>query len=77
MANAGLIGVLFALQKGRCAGGCGQSLASCRIHVDHIVPRCLGGMDGRRNRQLTCDDCNIRKGGKHPLDYYRGLGFLL
>ena len=32
-------------------------------HVDHIVPRRLGGDDTLSNLQLLCATCNLRKGG--------------
>jgi 5-methylcytosine-specific restriction protein A len=33
-------------------------------HVDHIVPRKLGGDDSLLNLQLLCESCNLRKGGR-------------
>jgi 5-methylcytosine-specific restriction endonuclease McrA len=33
-------------------------------HVDHIVPRKLGGDDSLTNLQLLCEQCNLRKGGR-------------
>ena len=62
-------------QKGKCA--------YCRVllrgkwHVDHIVPLFLGGHNGPSNLQLTCPQCNLEKGAKHPLDFARVTGRLL
>ncbi len=33
-------------------------------HVDHIVPRKLGGDDSLNNLQLLCQQCNLKKGGR-------------
>jgi len=32
-------------------------------HVDHIIPRRLGGDDGMDNLQALCKPCNLSKGG--------------
>jgi 5-methylcytosine-specific restriction endonuclease McrA len=32
-------------------------------HVDHIIPRRLGGDDSLLNLQLLCASCNLSKGG--------------
>ena len=33
-------------------------------HVDHIIPRTLGGSDELLNLQLLCVQCNLQKGGR-------------
>lgn len=33
-------------------------------HVDHIIPRRLGGTDELHNLQLLCKECNLQKGGR-------------
>lgn len=41
-------------------------------HVDHIIPRSVGGADVEANVQLLCPKCNSRKGNRvHWLDYLR------
>ena len=35
---------------------------SGEFHVDHIIPRALGGADVEENLQLLCPRCNTRKG---------------
>ena len=54
--------VLAARQAGRCAL-CGFPL-DARMHVDHIVPRKLGGKNRMSNYQLVCASCNLAKGAK-------------
>lgn len=40
------------------------------FHVDHIIPRSLGGADVEENCQIICGTCNARKGAKvHWVDF--------
>lgn len=39
---------------------CGQEGS----HVDHVVPRALGGDDSLNNLQLLCRNCNLKKGAR-------------
>ena len=42
-------------------------------HVDHIIPRSLGGADVEENCQAICGRCNNRKGAKvHFVDFLGG-----
>ena len=47
----------------RDAGTC-QSCGQPGKHVDHILPRRLGGTDELSNLQLLCVQCNLSKGGR-------------
>lgn len=38
---------------------CGET---ADLHVDHIVPRMMGGSDLLDNLQLLCKRCNLHKG---------------
>lgn len=35
-------------------------------HVDHIIPRVLGGTDDPANLQALCQACNLAKGDRMP-----------
>jgi len=45
-----------------CCQQCGQDNGS--LHIDHIVPRRLGGSDHESNLQTLCQKCNLSKGGR-------------
>lgn len=51
-----------------CGRGAPEGVA---LHVDHVIPRCLGGSDEEENLAPACVDCNLGKGGKMP-DIARG-----
>jgi 5-methylcytosine-specific restriction endonuclease McrA len=69
------IRAIFKAQRGRCAY-C-RSRLGCDRHVDHIVPLADGGTNDRANLQLLCQDCNLAKSDRDPLDHARSLGMLL
>lgn len=57
----------------RCAA-CGQiDYSDDHWHVDHIIPRSIGGADVEINCQLLCETCNTRKGARvHWVDFLGG-----
>ena len=63
-------------QRGRCAY-CRTELTARNTHRDHIQPLSKGGTNDRRNIQLLCSSCNVRKHDSDPLDYARKLGRLV
>lgn len=67
---------LFALQRGKCACGCGQPLGD-DYHRDHRMPIALGGTNTDDNIQLLTATCNLQKGAKHPVDFMQQRGFLI
>lgn len=71
----GTVKQLSVLQQGKCAI-CRRSL-DAGFHVDHIIPLALGGSHTKRNIQLLCASCNVRKSAKHPIDFMQERGFLL
>lgn len=46
---------------------CGKSPPDVVLEIDHVVPKCSGGDDGKHNLLTACMDCNRGKGG-HGLD---------
>lgn len=64
-------------QGSKCAHSwCRKNLKSGK-HVDHIIPLKLNGSNGRKNLQLLCAPCNLKKNAKHPIDFARQNGMLL
>ena len=66
---------VFAMCGGRCAR-CNCTLdpsadlgASNSLHVDHVVPRSLHGLDHLSNYQPLCAVCNASKGKLSVIDY--------
>ena len=56
------ISICIERQDGKC-GICGDQLAG-EIHIDHIIPRALGGPDTLDNLQAAHAVCNLRKGAR-------------
>ena len=70
----GICRSLLSKQQGRCAS---CSTGSGPWHVDHIMPRMLGGKDDLGNLQVLCAPCNLRKGRKDPVAYANEIGRLI
>lgn len=66
---------LLLLQRGRC-GYC-RIRVRLRFHVDHIFPLARGGSNARKNLQILCPSCNLRKNAKDPLHFAREIGLLV
>ena len=61
-----LVQRLIASQRGRCGSyrdpmhkGCGGDLEGSKMHVDHIIPRIMGGGDEEENLQVLHSSCNL------------------
>jgi 5-methylcytosine-specific restriction protein A len=54
---------LLNAQHHRCAI-CNGPLGLYDSHIDHVMPRAMGGSDDVSNLQLTHMSCNTRKGGQ-------------
>ncbi len=66
---------ILRLQRRKCA------YCKCKVgddyHVDHIVALAIGGSNDRKNLQVLCPPCNMRKGAKHPVVFSQSIGLLL
>jgi len=69
------IAFLMQKQKHKCAV-C-KCCVKTKFHVDHIKPIARGGSNDRKNLQILCPPCNMKKGAKDPIDFMQGNGFLL
>lgn len=60
-------------QCGRCATCDTEDPGVGGWHVDHVIPRSIGGLDVEENCQVICARCNTRKGAKvHWVDFLGG-----
>ena len=51
---------IFARQKFTCQY-CGKKAPDVKLHLDHIVPKSLGGDDSESNLTTSCASCNLAK----------------
>jgi|CXWL01.1.fsa_nt_gi 5-methylcytosine-specific restriction endonuclease McrA len=58
---------LMKRQQGRCYY-CALSLHR-GWHLDHMIPKSLGGSHGIENRCLSCPSCNVRKHTRSDLQF--------
>jgi len=73
------VAYLFKLQKNKCVYYfyCGNKITMKNKHIDHILPLAKGGNNDRKNLQLLCQSCNLKKWAKHPIDYHQSIGLLI
>lgn len=45
---------------------CGQSKSTSELSLDHVTPRCQGGLTTWENIVVACTECNSRKAGRTP-----------
>jgi 5-methylcytosine-specific restriction endonuclease McrA len=75
--NAEDIADILRLQRGRCALPTCRSKIGKKYHVDHIIALVNGGGNGRRNLQIMCPRCNLRKHAKDQTVFMREIGMLI
>ncbi|QTC90326.1 HNH endonuclease [Brevundimonas goettingensis] len=59
---------IIARARGRCEA-CGAGATETTLHVDHIIPRSLGGSNDPFNLQALCSTCNIEKLNHDDTDF--------
>lgn len=45
---------------------CGKKKVGSELSLDHVIPRCQGGLTNWENIVVACTDCNARKAGRTP-----------
>lgn len=43
-----------------------------QLDVDHLIPKCRGGLDSKANKVVACLRCNMMKGSYDPRGYDAG-----
>ncbi len=58
---------LFARDNNRCQY-CGRRFSTSELSLDHVMPRSRGGIATWENIVCACVKCNVRKGGRTPIE---------
>ncbi len=58
---------VYARDEHRCQY-CARRFSVQRLSLDHVMPRSRGGPDTWENVVCACLTCNVRKGGRTPLE---------
>ena len=58
---------IFARDGNRCQY-CGKKFSASELSLDHVMPRSRGGGMDWENIVCACVRCNVRKGGRTPLE---------
>jgi 5-methylcytosine-specific restriction endonuclease McrA len=53
-------------RDGFCCQYCGKKKSTSELSLDHVVPRCQGGLTNWNNIVVACTDCNSKKAGRTP-----------
>ncbi|MFH1746512.1 MAG: HNH endonuclease [Planctomycetota bacterium] len=63
---------LFARDRSHCQY-CGKKFPTSELSLDHIVPRSRGGENSWTNIVCACVHCNVKKGGRTPIEAHMKL----
>lgn len=63
---------IYARDSSRCQY-CGKRLPSSELSLDHVVPRSRGGGTSWENIVCCCLKCNVKKGGRTPVEAHMRL----
>lgn len=58
---------IFARDNNQCQY-CGKKFPTSELSLDHVVPRSQGGGSTWENIVCACVSCNVRKGGRTPIE---------
>jgi len=58
---------IYARDQSRCQY-CGRKFKPSELSLDHVVPRSRGGPNSWENMVCCCTKCNVRKGGRTPVE---------
>lgn len=62
--------------KCQACGASPKSDNEVKLHVDHILPKSLGGGEQSHNLQALCLECNISKGNRFTVNHHHEEGSL-
>jgi len=57
------------LRSGGCCHYCGTPLRIEAFHIEHQLPRALGGSDNALNLVAACAPCNLSKGDRTAIEF--------
>jgi 5-methylcytosine-specific restriction endonuclease McrA len=63
---------IFARDSNRCQY-CGKKFSTSELSLDHVVPRSRGGETSWENIVCSCVRCNVKKGGRTPVEAHMRL----
>lgn len=63
---------IFARDNNRCQY-CGKRFSTSELSLDHVVPRSRGGDTSWENIVCSCVRCNVKKGGRTPVEAHMRL----
>jgi 5-methylcytosine-specific restriction endonuclease McrA len=63
---------IYARDSSRCQY-CGKRTSTTELSLDHVVPRSQGGKSTWENIVCCCVKCNVKKGGRTPLQAHLHL----
>jgi 5-methylcytosine-specific restriction endonuclease McrA len=63
---------IYARDSSRCQY-CGKKMPTTELSLDHVIPRSQGGRSSWENIVCCCIKCNVKKGGRTPVQAHMHL----